>query len=44
MRERQWSIDGAIQDPDYPPSRTRTGHEAQVRTSRKISDEGIILA
>jgi hypothetical protein len=44
MRDGQWSIDGAVQDPDYPPSRTRTGHEAQVRTSRMMLDEGVILA
>ena len=44
MRDGQRSIDGAIEDPDYPPSRTRTGHETQVRTSRKMLDEGIILA
>jgi hypothetical protein len=33
MCDGQWLIDGAIEDPDCPPSRTRTGHEAQVCTS-----------
>ena len=33
VRDGKRFIDGAIEDPDYPPSRTRTGHEAQVCTS-----------
>ena len=44
MRDGQRSIDGAIEDPDYPPSRTRTGHKTQVRTSRRMFDGAIILA
>ncbi len=44
MRDGQRFIDGAIEDPDYPPSRTRTGHETQVRTSRRMLDGAVILA
>src|SRR5215203_2984176 len=33
MRDGQRFIDGAIEGPDYPSTRTRTGHEAQVLTS-----------
>jgi hypothetical protein len=44
MRDGQRFTDGAIEDPDYPPSRTRTGHETQVRTSRRMLDGAVILA
>jgi hypothetical protein len=44
MRDGQRSVDSAIQDPDYPPSRTRIGHETQVHTSRRMFDGAVILA
>src|SRR5215217_4988840 len=44
MRDGQRSVNGAIEDPDYPPSRTRTGHEAQARTSHSMLVGAVILA
>ena len=44
MRDGQRSIDGAAEDPDYPPSRARTGHEAQELASRRMLNRAVILA
>jgi hypothetical protein len=44
VRDGKRFIDGAIEDPDYAPSRTRTGHKTQVRTSRRMFDGAVILA
>src|SRR5215210_3236789 len=44
VRHRQWFVEGAVEHPDYPPPLTRTGHQAHIRTSRKISSGALILA